>query len=267
MSILNVTRLPGFHVVALLGAVLAVGIAYIPSASACYTCAGRDTNQFCQYTYDGFVNCADGGGDNGNCVAWTRCLHTRAEDGSPVPPGSCAVEDKRREALERASVATRGATPWSKNNLHGNSSRQIAGRLNNEEIRKLEEMKLKVAEDAEKGLMPSAPVDYIKLFRGEHRDEVWASRVESYMDAQLAKMPLAKTGLSKPIVQCAFSVCEITVVQDATASQNVDTNWQTQFLKLIEREDKLLAVIDAANFTTSVSQQKNGFVSYVFFDR
>lgn len=264
MNILNVDRLPGLREVALMGAVLLGGLIYSPSAVAqCWICAGRpDICQICQKVYGGMSGCVS---SNCNCAALSpQCYATVAEDGSPQA-GSCVIDVARRKAPDSVTVAAPESRPWARNDRHVGPAGRIAGGPSNEELRKLEEMKLEVARDAEQGLMSRVAVDYMKLFQSERRDEAWASRVESYIYDELAKMPLAEAGISQPIVRCASSVCEISVVQAAAAS--LDVNWQMRALDLMSLEDSSLVVADMVNFATSIDKQKNGYVSYLFFDR
>lgn len=254
-------RVSALHLVALLGAALLGGLIYSPSASAeCWICAGRPgLDQICNKVYGGAQGCVS---SNGNCATLGGvCMVTLAENGTPAGT-TCASPSERKNVLDRIAAATPATMLVSDRNKRTNSSALIARQPSSEEMRQLEKMKLEVGRD-----MPTVATDYIELFKAERRDEVWASRTESYLSDELANMPLSMAGISKPALRCASSVCEIAVVQDATASQETAINWQMQIFNLTTAKDKPVEIADFANFATSLSKQKNGYVTYLLFER
>ena len=260
MITLKVSGLRQFRAFVFLSALLVCS--YMPAVYAqtnCWMCTNPQqpgAEGFCQQTGQGVLNCAS---SNGRCVAWgPTCWFTLADDSDPTVR-KCATENPKFSLIQANNRLA--------NNRLANSPERIAVRLNADELRKLEEMKSEVVKDAAKGLMPDTPVDYIKLFQVERRDEAWASRVEDYLDSQLAMMQLGNKGLSKPIVKCASSACEISVVQNADYAQEVINNWQLQFLGVVDTKSNFLGIVDRAIFMTPISKQKIGFVSYLLFDR
>jgi hypothetical protein len=233
----------------------------VPTAdakAACEICAGR-VWKYCQHVALGATF----------CEAWeTDCVLSGGGCGIARTTGgksaSCTgpSQAKPQQRTLVASLADRPGTPAAP----GERTGSIDGPTPLE-LEKLEKLKERVANNASKGLMSSGPVDYVKLFQLEPRDDAWAPQAESDIARALSSLPLAETGLSRPAVRCATSVCEIAVVQTASGSDNTSTNWQTQFIELANSGKLGLAAIDTAILVTDVGNDKTGFVSYVFVDR
>jgi hypothetical protein len=137
------------------------------------------------------------------------------------------------------------------------------------EIEQLERLKERIGNRAEyqKDSKAGGSVDYIGVFRDESRDEAWASQAELSIAQKLSALPLRNYGLSQPVVRCAASVCEIMIVQDASGTENPDTNWQTLLVGLTQGEAIGVAVADVMTLMSSVGSEKTGFVTYMRVDR
>lgn len=262
MNALNLRTSP-LRVAGVLVAVF-IGIGSIVPMSdakaACEICAGR-VWKYCQHVALGATFCEAWETD---CVlSGGGCGIARMTAGGNSTAGCTGLNQAKSQPRTLvASLADRSGTLEAPGQKAGG-----VGEPTPLELEKLEKLKERVANNAGKGLMSSGPVDYVKLFQLEPRDEAWAAQAESDIARALSSLPLAETGLSRPVVRCATSVCEIAVVQNAPGSENTSTNWQTQFIVLANSGKLGLAAMDTSILVTDVGNGKTGFVSYVFVDR
>lgn len=261
---MNVSKTNGWSnslIAALCTVMLLAGSLYSAKASAeCWICAGRPgLDQICNKVYGGYLGCVS---SNGNCQALGgQCFVTLAKNGGPSS-ASCAAEDERKKAFDHLVASAPQLNLRAENQQNVASGAFVTSAPTREEMRKLEEMKVEVATDPKM----ASGADYLRLFKNERRDALWASRVESQLSDQFARMRLAEAGLSRPVVRCASSVCEVSIVQDAVAAQDLTINWQTQALRLMDRKG-LLDVADLSVLARSLSDKKIGYVSYFIIDR